>query len=353
VTPVSHLILICAFTILLIGLCVFYWARRSAEMFYVTNLIAWLLMALFPVLLLFSIFPNPGSVEVKLFGTSATGAVALFIFIWVYGNRSATKNVAIDRLTESIRQLEAKLQELKTLPHAEGGTNKPIVLTHTEKHVYQLKAVKSRRIVVITGNIENIRGIDAWVSSENTNMQMARFYDRSVSGTVRYLGARKDSLGRVTDDSIAKELAAQMGEANYVEPATVVVTGSGELERSNGVKRIFHVASVSGQVASGYRPIDNIGQCVIRALQRANSEEFAKLNIRSMLFPLLGSGTAKGELDKTVEKLLAAALQYLATAGQGGVEEVYFLSWTDTELASCRHFLNNSDKVIAVSGAGR
>jgi len=348
----SNLILICGFAILFIGLCVFYWAKRSPDRFNVTNLIAWLLMALFPVLLLFSIFPNPGSADIKIFGTSATGAVALFIFIWVYGNRSATQAVKIDDLVVKNKQLEEQIKELKARPGADGDSSKAAVLRQTEKHAYQLKAIRTKKVGVITGNIENVQGIDVWVSSENTNMQMARFYDRSVSGTLRYLGARKNQLGQVTDDVIAKELAAQMGDCHYVEPATVVVTGSGELERSNSVKRIFHVASVFGQVASGYKPVDNIGQCVLRALQKTNAEELTKLNIRSILIPLLGSGTAKGEVDKLVEHLFAAAIQHLEMTGEGGVEEVYFLAWTDVELAACRLFLNNSERVVAVSGAG-
>jgi hypothetical protein len=348
----GNLILICAFAILAVGLCVFYWARRSPERFNVTNLIAWLLMALFPVLLLFSIFPNPGNVDVKIFGTSATGAVALFIFIWVYGNRSATRAVNLDELVATNKRLEQDIKELKDAPRAEGETKKTVILTRTEKHAYQVKLRKNRKVVLITGHLENVKEIDAWVSSENTNMQMARFYDRSISGTVRYLGARKDQLGRVTDDIISRELNERMGGANYVEPATVIVTGAGELERTNGVKRILHVATVSGQVASGYRPVDNIEQCVIRALHKVNSEECAQLNIRSILFPLLGSGTAKGDLGKTVDKLLVAAIQYLEVAREGDVDEVYFLTWTDAELAVCRSFLNSSSRVTMVSRAG-
>lgn len=344
-------ILICAFVILAIGLAVFYWAGRSNDRFYVTNLVAWLLIALFPVFLLFSAFPNPGNVNVEVFGTSATGAVALFIFIWVYGNRSATKAVSIDTLKAQIKSVETQLEACKKAPRVAGEKDERVVLTETRTYPYILKRRSHKKVVLITGNIENVKGVDAWVSSENTNMQMARFYDRSVSGTVRYLGARRDQLGRVTDDIIAKELSNQMGGESYVQPTTVIVTGAGELEQSHGVKRIFHVAAVQGQVASGYKPVDNIEQCVTRSLQRADSEEFNALNLRSILFPLLGTGTAKGKLEEAAGRLLAAAIQYLETQKNGGVDEVCFLTWTDAELDACRAILNRSDRVAAATGA--
>ena len=341
-------ILILALAILFIGLGVFYWATRSVGQFNVTNLIAWLLIALLPVLLLFSIFPNPGNVGFTLFGFSAGGAVALFAFIWWFGYSRATEAVPIDSVRAEKAQLEAQVKELTAL-----HPDRPKVLTTTEKYVYQVNKQSRKKLVLITGGIENVKGIGAWVSSENTNMQMARFYDRSVSGTLRYLGAGKDPGGHVTDDVIAKELAAKMSGASYVEPATVVVTGSGELRQTNGVEKIFHVASVAGQVGSGYKPVDNIGRCVTRVLEKTADREFAQLNLQAILFPLLSAGTAGGELNRTVDALLTAAIQYLETSGEEGIGEIYFLVWTDVELAACRMFLKDSDRVAAVSGAGR
>jgi len=40
---------------------------------------------------------------------------------------------------------------------------------------------------MITGDIQNIKEIDVWVNSENTNMQMARHFERSISAIIRYL----------------------------------------------------------------------------------------------------------------------------------------------------------------------
>ena len=115
---------------------------------------------------------------------------------------------------------------------------------------YRLQNAPTQRIAIITGDLRNVRGMDVWVNAENTNMQMARFYDRSMSGIVRYYGARKNQAGHVVEDVIANELASSMENTFSVPPGHVIATGSGELARQ-GVKRILHAAAVDGAVGGG------------------------------------------------------------------------------------------------------
>ena len=138
---------------------------------------------------------------------------------------------------------------------------------------------------MITGDIQNIKEVDVWVNSENTNMQMARHFDRSISATIRYLGAKKDRAGRVTDDFIADELREAAGGADV--PAGIVIpTGSGELLKSHNVKKIFHAAAVVGQVGRGYTPIARNCRMYSQCLKLVDSEEMASEIIQSILFPL-------------------------------------------------------------------
>jgi len=110
-------------------------------------------------------------------------------------------------------------------------------LQHAKRYTTKLP-VSGKEIGLITGELHKIKGVDVWVSSENTNMQMARFYERSVSGTIRYYGAKRNKAGQVTDDIVAKELAAAIVGENVVVPAaTVIATSAGQLAASNGVKR--------------------------------------------------------------------------------------------------------------------
>src|SRR6185312_1641691 len=106
-------------------------------------------------------------------------------------------------------------------------------ITASERFEYDIKDAPGKRVGIITGNLLNARGIDVWVSSENTDMEMARLFDRSVSGVIRYYGAKRNRGGRVVDDTIANELAAVVDDANGVTPGQVVATRSGSLWKKN------------------------------------------------------------------------------------------------------------------------
>jgi O-acetyl-ADP-ribose deacetylase (regulator of RNase III) len=218
-------------------------------------------------------------------------------------------------------------------------------LDKCEVFEYQLREVPGKKICLITGDIQNVRIADVWVNSENTNMQMARYYDRSISSVIRYLGAKRDQVGHVVDDTIANELVEIMGDHKTVPPATVVVTGSGELARTHKVKKVFHVASVQGAVAHGYSPIGNIEACVTSVLRRVDSPEFRDAGFKSILFPLMGTGTGRGSLRENAGKLIEAAIAYLEANPDSVVEKVYFLNWRDKELEVCQGILQRADEV--------
>jgi O-acetyl-ADP-ribose deacetylase (regulator of RNase III) len=333
---------------LAIGL-ILYWlsVRGKVPYFQATNLISWLLIALFPVLLIFSFFPG-SSFTGTIKGVSMGGAIGAFIFIWWYGSQSANKASQVDkRINDLSGELEAREEELQQLRGAleEDQERVPSVLRETNTYGYKLKERRSKQIALITGDIQKVKVADIWVNSENTNMQMARFHERSISAIIRYYGAKRDNVGNVTEDVIANELAEVMGNNVYVQPATVLVTGVGELHRTHNVKKIFHVASVYGQVGVGYKPIDNIEFCVTNALQRADSEELKSLGLKSILFPLMGTGIAKGNLKEIAEKLLQAAIEHMETTEDSTIEVVYFLMWKDIELDTCKAILEESDKV--------
>src|SRR6266545_2679963 len=114
----------------------------------------------------------------------------------------------------------------------------PNRLTKMEIFSFPLVKDASKQIAFVTGDREDILVGDVWVVSENTNMQMDSFYGKSTSATVRYLGAKKDETGGIVEDTIADELRRKMGSTLTVNPASVIPTSPGELER-NGVKWLF------------------------------------------------------------------------------------------------------------------
>lgn len=332
------LILCTAFACLAIGLLLLLQKSNSAKQ------VSWLLIALFPALIIFSFFPQ-SSITGTLLGFSVGGAVALFVLVWWYGGKNAAKAITTDEMNDKIRGLQDNLQKCQESNAKLAG---PSVLTETKSFSYPLKKNKHKKIVLITGNIQNVKWADIWVNSENTNMQMSRYYEGTVSGIIRYLGARKDFAGEVeaNGDLIATELAALMGSKTSVEPTTVIPTSPGELSHSHNVKKIFHVAAVRGLVGSGYRAVENIELCITKALDRAHQSDITALGCKSILFPLLGAGTAKGTLPDLAKKLILSAIQHLEAANSSDIESVYFLTWTDLELETCQAVLTATGRVV-------
>jgi O-acetyl-ADP-ribose deacetylase (regulator of RNase III) len=211
---------------------------------------------------------------------------------------------------------------------------------------YLVKNVPGKRIGIVTGDIRNVREADVWVNSENTNMEMARHYDNAVSSVIRYCGAVKDKGNRVTKDVIAEELAAIVGKNPNVAPGAIIMTSSGQLKESNGVKKIFHAAAVIGEPGKGYNPIQDLGQCVRNALAMADDSSAKRSQLKSILIPLMGTGTARGDLEPRAEELIEAAICYLEENPECAIERVYFSAWSDKELKVCQRILLRSPSIV-------
>jgi O-acetyl-ADP-ribose deacetylase (regulator of RNase III) len=211
--------------------------------------------------------------------------------------------------------------------------------------MYQLVNVPGKQIGMITGDVQNIKEIDVWVNSENTNMQMARPFERSISAVIRYLGAKKDIAGRITNDLIADELRAVAGTSD-VPPGIVIPTGSGELQKSHNVKKIFHAASVVGQAGRGYVPITDISECIRNALELIDSADLANEEIHSILFPLMGTGTTRLSAQGIANQLIDAAVCYLEENPQSKVEKIYFLAYNEQDLELCNHTFINDPRIV-------
>jgi O-acetyl-ADP-ribose deacetylase (regulator of RNase III) len=224
------------------------------------------------------------------------------------------------------------------------GTN-PKPIPRTEIFRYGLNGLINKHICLITGDLRNVRNIDVWVNSENTNMEMARHFDKSISSVIRYCGAKKDQAKRIVEDTIAKELLAIVGPGANIPAGDVIVTSAGELERSHQVKKIFHAAAVTGEPGKGYSPIQDIGQCVRSALELMDSEDMKSANLKSILFPLMGTGTGRGEVEAKAEELLVAAIAYLQSRPESQIENVYFLTWSEEDLAICQRILQRRPEV--------
>jgi O-acetyl-ADP-ribose deacetylase (regulator of RNase III) len=260
----------------------------------------------------------------------------------------ASVEEARKKITDFIRnglKLKKKDSPVHEVLNLRIGTE-PKKLSRTETFVYKLRDAHDKQICLITGDLRNVKNIDVWVNSENTNMQMARHYDRSISSIIRYCGAKKDRRKQVIEDTIANELAEIVGSDAHVAPGTVIPTEAGELKRTHGVKKIFHAAAVIGQVGGGYTPVPDLGMCIRNALEMADTEECENVELKSILFPLMGTGTGRGDLEQKARELIEAAISYLETNPRCRIQQVYFLAWSEKDLEVCQHILQENNEVV-------
>lgn len=220
-----------------------------------------------------------------------------------------------------------------------------------EIYRYCLEQAPGKEIWLVTGDLRHVnvnaslidRPIDIWVSSENINMQMARVHERSVSGLVRYLGARRDDTGDIVEDTIADELRSKMRGRQQVNPGTMVPTGSGTLLDTHKVRRIYHAAAVYGTIGGGYHAVAQVEHCITAGLALADRESGRMRESEgdepytSILFPLLATGNGSGSLIDHAKKQLGAAVTYLTSrAPVTKLERVCFLIPRRTHLTACR-----------------
>ena len=222
-------------------------------------------------------------------------------------------------------------------------------ISQLKEFPFRLVTQAKKRICVITGDIRERRNIDVWVNSENTNMQMARFYDRSLSAIIRYEGAEKDDNEQVVADTIANELAGALGGRLSVTPGTIYVTSSGALAQTRAVKKIFHAATVSGVPGSGYQAMQDVEKCVTNALRRCDLPQYRDDNLRSIVFPMMGTGAGGAKVEMIAQPLIQSAISYLLTNPDSRVETVYFSAWNFRDLEACLAALNGSTEVEPVT----
>ena len=335
--------------------------RSNPKLFYSTVMISWVLISLFPVVLLFSVFQDrslTGDLTDTSFGTiTVGGAFGAFFVLWIMGTRNTLKAINADHSENTIKTLNEQINNLedqfKVLSSKPKDTR---VISESKKIEYEF-ATGKRILGLITGDIQKVRNVDLWVNSENTNLQMGRFYDPSISGLIRYLGAKKDKEGNVIEDTIASALMDSVKEEKIedgtnrndfpsVKPGLAFTTTSGSLKESHGVQGIIHVATVFGEIGQGFTPIKNLDICVQNALEKADAfaSENQKENV-SIVFPLFGTGSARGRTDEVAQNLFYAVTSYFESKQDSKVEKVYFLTWKEYEKEECIKVLNGIESL--------
>ncbi|MFB9238108.1 macro domain-containing protein [Plantactinospora siamensis] len=336
---------IAAAVFLVLCLASFGWGSRPSAVGirHTLFVLAWLCAALTATLVVFSAFPST-TADGTVLGVTLGGAGAFVLLLWTAAIRAG--GVAAHRDAN-----EAQAVRRAEVAAAGAARPAPAVLTHQHTHWFQLRDGAGERpwVGVVTGDLRAVRGVDAWVNAENTDMMMARVHDFSVSSIIRYEGARRDVAGRVLNDLIAEELAETVRDRRPVAAGSAIVTSSGALAESHEVRFVVHVAAVEGQPGAGYRPIRDLGVAVARTLTAAAAPGFTE-PARTILFPLLGAGAGGAPVEETAAQLITAVVHHLAHGGSPRLERVLVLAYTDAELTACLRALAASPGLVRRRG---
>jgi O-acetyl-ADP-ribose deacetylase (regulator of RNase III) len=338
---------------LVICLGTFWWAVRpsAAGQRHTILVFTWLCSAIAATLVIFSAFPA-STAEGSLFGVTLGGAGAFVMLVWTAAVRASHTAGGRDALEARLLQRDRQITELQELVARLTHRPKPVI--SSERFLYRLLSPATRderSIGIVTGDLRRAHCARVWVSPENTNMNMADALDDSISGLVRYEGARRDALGHVVEDLIVDELNRKIAGRRPLPPGTAVVTSAGALSR-NGVHWIVHVAAVFGQQGEGYQQIRDVARCATNALAAVDTIN-DPLRPDSILFPLLGTGHGGGDVETTVRTLVHAVIDYLTANPASPIRVVYFLAYTDDELAVCRRVFRETRRLKPLARPAR
>lgn len=221
-------------------------------------------------------------------------------------------------------------------------TAAPKPLEQGEDKRYRVPGKPEQEIVVLTGDVKDLRympdiKVDVVVSLENTFLQLARYFDASISGsisgTLRYMDAETLD-GSVLDDPLTHNLHQRLQEKKLslpVRPGTVIATPTTQLNERYGIQYVFHVAAMNGSEGDGYRTNgDVLDDCIRNAFNR-----FARLaelkpeaGLETILFPMLGAATTSLEAFDIARLLLEQTVRKMKT--NPACRTTYLLAWLES-----------------------
>lgn len=296
-------------------------------------------------LLLFISFPDSVS-EGQAIGFSLGGAAGFVAFFMLCSFAWLSKTRNVDSLSKKIADLEIENKSLsRNLIAIERKKSHTLPPLRHDRISCQINEERKFKIGFITGDLASVIGIDVWVNSENTHMEMSRITEPTISATVRYLGAMKDDRGKIVRDVIADELSQLMGAETYVPSGHVLTTTAGAIKESHRANRLLHVAAVEGEPRQGYRPVRDIGSCV-----RALLSEIDRLNrngehLESVIIPLLGTGGGNSDLPRTARVMISTCVDYLLSHRDSEVQVIYLLAHTGAHVAACEHAIKQEPRL--------
>lgn len=246
-----------------------------------------------------------------------------------------------DRIATSRQRVEVDSPVHNALDEIQVGWRRGgRIIKKTETVEYDYAAKPDFKIGYKTGDLRNVENVDAWVNSENDYLEMSRVIERSISATIRHMGATVDKQDDVIRDYIHEQLTRKKRkDVPRVKLGAVFDTGPGRLGRApHNVKRLFHAVTVTGTPGKGFKVGDAIEHYVERVLS-AIEEYNGRIGVpklRSVLVPMIGSGQAQATPESVASVLVEGAVnavRKISSKNRSTLRSVYFLVYSTRELA--------------------
>lgn len=215
-----------------------------------------------------------------------------------HGHTGAARPAADPHHPAAVRDMLLRHVDRLMTAQADGdGRGMPLTIGPVQVPVHVPGGRPRVSLAVHQGLMEELRGIQILVSSENTFLETAKPFKSSLSAHLRRAAAVKNPSGAVVTDVVETELKAWL-EANArpglpVEAGCVAPTSAGRLAR-RGVVRIYHAAIASPRPGTNDYDVDlaAIPRAVGACLELGRLERARHPHLRSLCFPLFGAGRA-------------------------------------------------------------
>lgn len=212
-------------------------------------------------------------------------------------------------------------------------------------------------IEIWKGGIATADRYDVWVNSENTYMEMARFWERSISAQIRKLGAvRRGPLRQNRrKDALGLKLAEKLGSQANVAIGTVILTETdpaSDLYVKNGVSYVAHVATAEpDEYNGGFKAAGKVELCITNAFREFIKEKrhLKAMNMNSILFPLFGTGDGGAsaslvahQLVYSLRKVLEREQNVFKSEDINAINRIGLIAYTESHFAMFQNELKSA-----------
>ncbi len=282
----------------------------------------------------------------------------------------------IERLAKKTRNAqEAWIEQLDDLWHVQKAPTRKALVSY-----WLFGGVDGLRVHLATGDMTRLRDIDVLVNTENNYMQMARAFERTtLSASLRRAGALT-TASALQEDTVQLALDAQLTQSpHYQRPilaGQVIPTVAGHpdsvLVQRNGVRYLLHAATVMvlGERLVTIEP-EELQETVFNCFQAVEAIDAARgvispegsswheaemagqesyRPIRSIAFPLLGTGRGGRDAREVADAMVEALGEYLLenhARAEFYIAEVYLCAFSEDDV---KHAQAALDRVFEWEG---